>query len=155
MGDWVVEGRRDLLEQPRMLDEMWNMVVGEYIDEGAFRDVYKNRLNPDTVIKVQKLENDHFDNIMEWKLWESVQYAPKYNKWFAPCLFISPNGRILIQRKTEPLRKADFPKQVPSFLWDLKIDNWGWFRDRPVCHDYGNFNLVRDSDWKLRKARIL
>lgn len=125
------------------------MMCGAYIGGGAYRQVFRSRFNAEEVIKVE-MEGGDFANIHEWEVWQQVQRAPSLAKWFAPCKFISPAGSVMIQAKTSPCSKKDLPKKVPGFITDLKVSNWGWYKDRVVCHDYGN--ILIGADKKLKKA---
>lgn len=60
-------------------------------------------------------------------------------EWFAPVKWISPNGRVLIMKKTVEKPNKKRPERVPKFLWDVKWDNFGWIGNKFVCHDYGQF----------------
>lgn len=126
------------------------MMCGEYIGGGLYRNVFRSRLNPDEVIKVE-MEGGCFSNVHEWEVWQQVQFAPALAKWFAPCKFISPAGSVMIQARTTPCAKKDLPEKVPGFLTDLKVENWGWLGDRVVCHDYGN--ILIGVDKRLKKVK--
>jgi hypothetical protein len=124
------------------------LLVGEYISGGAFREVFRNRIDAESVIKIEE-GSGNFCNIKEWEIWSQVQYGA-ISKFFAPCLHISPNGTVLIQAKTMPIAKRDLPKKVPAFMTDLHARNWGWYKGRAVCHDYGNILFEQGSN--LKKA---
>jgi hypothetical protein len=94
------------------------------------------------VVKFESDAND-FANIFEMDLWRMVEDDKELSKWFAPCTFLSPNGVVLLQKRTEVVRKSELPKYVPAFFCDLKSDNWGWLDGRYVCHDYGNNAVIR------------
>ena len=76
-------------------------------------------------------------------------------KWFAPCLFISPNGLFLIQEKAIPCPKAMFPEKVPACMGDLKYKNFGLIKGKFVCFDYGSMPITnyaittqfKKADW--------
>ena len=44
-------------------------------------------------------------------------------------------------KKTRPLKRL--PKRLPSFLDDLALRNFGTYRGRPVCHDYGTTRMFQ------------
>lgn len=73
--------------------------------------------------------------------------------WFAPVKWISPNGRILVMRKTEEKPDKKRPDKVPDFLWDVKVDNFGWIGNNLVCHDYGQFYNMIDYKKKMKKVK--
>lgn len=108
----------------------------------------------DYVVKVQKNSHDlYFQNVQEWSVWQWVKAKPMA-KWFAPCVAISPCGRYLIQRKCDPLRKAEMPKRLPAFLVDNRLENLGLFQGRVVCCDYGfGVAAIRTADKRLIKVR--
>jgi hypothetical protein len=54
----------------------------------------------------------------------------------------SPNGRVLIMRKTEPAPKTAYPEKMPAFFSDFKRSNYGLLEGRLVCHDYGTCLLA-------------
>lgn len=117
--------------------EAYEMLLGEQIGFGRNRKVYVNALNPKTVVKVEDSEErDMFQNVVEWRLWCTVQYT-KFAQYFAPCLYISPNGRIMIMRRTDALSSVDYPKTLPKFFTDFQRRNYGMLNRRFVCHDYG------------------
>jgi hypothetical protein len=68
---------------------------------------------------------------------------------------LSPRGFWLIQAKTTPLKGKDFPKRIPAIFADTKDTNWGMYKGRPVCHDYGNnsvYTLAKATGKKLVAA---
>lgn len=114
--------------------EIRDLLIGDKIGEGAFRDVYQCRLNDKWVVKVEREYESYFHNAMEWHTWHDAK-GSDFEKWFAPCHFISPNGKALVQSKTELLLRL--PDNIPEFFCDCKIDNFGTIDDIIVCHDYG------------------
>lgn len=128
------------------------MLCGAKIGEGAARKVYHCRTNVNYVVKIETRAQS-FQNIAEFETWEWVQSGP-LAKWFAPCEFISPCGLILMQRKVEPVRIAELPKRLPSFLCDLKSENFGIMDGRFVCCDYGTVpSSIKSASRKLVPAR--
>lgn len=132
--------------------EAFNVLCGELIGEGAYRKVFDCPFDPTIVIKVENAEFSGFHNALEWRTWDECIYWKPGNRWLAPCVRISPNGRILIQRKTEPIRPKDLPAMLPSFLRDVKPGNFGWYDGRIVCHDYAFTGSVlpikmKKADW--------
>ena len=63
---------------------------------------------------------------------------------------LSGYGRVLLQKRVEPLQKGQLPERVPSFLSDLKLSNFGMFEGRIVCCDYGL--LTWSPAMRMRKA---
>jgi hypothetical protein len=131
-------------------------LLGDKIGEGAYRAVYSFDMIPDTVIKVTNSEEPC--NILEMAVWNSVKDT-KYAKWFAPCLFISPEGGFLIQKRCVAMKYEDkIPIRIPSFFTDIKHDNWGFIDGKLVCHDYqfikkpvnDSMKINQKIDWKLK-----
>lgn len=127
------------------------LFIGKIIGWGCYRKVYRLQDGVyDKVIKIE--EGTTFSNVKEWEFWDQVHHSEKFSKWLAPCKWISPNGQVLIQMKTTPVLEKYLPKMVPSLFWDLKADNWGWYKGRVVCHDYANFDITHNNPWKMKKA---
>ncbi|MDF0750302.1 hypothetical protein NLU14_08670 [Marinobacter sp. 71-i] len=123
---------------------------GELLGNGVSRHVYPYGLDSRMVIKFEQEEN--FQNTAEWNVWNHVKYMD-IAKWFAPVEFISPCGRILIQRRTQPFKTdTQLPKSVPAFFTDTKVDNWGMLKGKAVCHDYGYHRLLEMGMTKRMRA---
>lgn len=114
-------------------NEMIAFFLGKKLGSGQFRDVYELASDTTKVVKVDSRGTASFSNVMEWEIWRDC--PNEWAKWLAPCYSISFSGNVLIQARIEPLRA--FPKRVPSFLTDIKRANWGLYKGRPVCCDYG------------------
>lgn len=121
---------------PRIKDCILDALVGDFLGRGHFRAVYA--LDDSRVLKVEDRARS-FCNIDEWTIWQEAQ-GTGWEQWFAPCLHIDRFGSALIQARTKPLTDRQWKalKEVPSFMADVKRENWGWHQGRPVCHDYGN-----------------
>ena len=115
-------------------DAFW-LLCGKRIGGGMSRDVYECDIDPTWVVKVESLAG-HFQNVWEWRVWERVR-GTDFERYFAPCVHISPNGNVLIQRRTTLARPDEYPERLPVFLSDTKRSNYGLFDGRLVCHDYG------------------
>jgi hypothetical protein len=97
-------------------------------------------------------DSGRFQNVIEWETWKRVE-GTKFEKWFAPCRWISPSGIVLVMSKTIPA--TDYPKKMPAFLWDFKRTNYGMLDGRLVCHDYGTHKMfengmtkrMHEADW--------
>ena len=137
-------------EKPEIVVGLINMVIGDYIGSGTFRDVYQHSINDGYVVKLQReYENS---NIIEFEVWCSVKDSP-YSKWFAPCRWISENGKVLFQEKVEPITEKNkhlIPEQIPYFFTDLKPSNFGFIKKQLVCVDY-DYSLLRFIDNGLTK----
>lgn len=117
--------------------QLWRMIVDEdhCLGVGIARTVYPLHNAPDWVCKVEA-GGLSFQNVLEWETWRLVR-DKSHAKWFAPCLRISPDGTILIQRRTRPPAPQEFPDSMPGFLDDFKRTNYGMLGRQIVCHDYG------------------
>jgi len=131
----------DLIEKnPEIALEAIDLVCDEFIGSGCSRDVYVYGLDPRWVIKIAHSDQEG-DNWIEWRIWHNVKHTTDGTKdWFAPCSWISENGRILIQKRTKPLysREKHIPEKIPAYFTDIKSDNFGWIGRRLVCHDYAH-----------------
>jgi hypothetical protein len=88
-----------------------------------------------------KVEHDEewrtFSNVIEMRFWNEHEHYKKVADWLAPCEYLSPDGRVLLQRRAsvivDPLL---LPSHLPAFLTDLKKENFGIMDGRLVCLDY-------------------
>lgn len=136
-------------DSPAMHREAFNMLCADRLGFGMSRVTWSSNVLPDCVIKVE--ENSHqFQNIMEWEIWQRVIGTP-FEKWFAPCKWISPNGSVLIMARTTP--PAEYPEEMPYFLSDFKRENYGMYQGRLVCHDYGT-TLMLEYGMTKRMRKI-
>lgn len=129
--------------------DMFEMLCGEILGYGVARWVYANNMDNKTVVKIEPGAAS-FQNTMEWEVWDYYKDTKFGKQWLAPCTFISPCGRILIQKRTlPPPNKFVWPKRVPALLSDRKYKNYGLMGGskgvRLVAHDYGLL-LVRMGD---------
>lgn len=135
---------------PAMHTEAFWLLCGKRLGAGVYREVYECLLLEDCVVKVES-GSRNFSNQLEWEIWHEVKDTP-FEKWFAPCVSISPNGSVLVQKRTS--RPLAFPDKVPAFFTDLKQENYGWFNGHLVAHDYGNNLLFQTGLTKrMKKAR--
>jgi hypothetical protein len=133
-------------------EDLFNMLVGKDIGAGQYRRVYEHAFDKSMVIKQDSGAN--FSNIHEWMLWNELKDGP-LGKWLAPVHFCSPRGLWIVQAKTRPIPIGKYPKRVPALFADIKPDNWGIYRGRPVCHDYGNhavFTVAKPHLGKLKQV---
>lgn len=123
----------------------------ELLGHGVARHVYPYGLDSRMVIKFEQEES--FQNVAEWNVWNHVKHTPLSN-WFAPVEFISPCGRILIQRRTSVFETdKKLPDRIPAFFTDTKIENWGLLKGKAVCHDYGyHLMLEKGMTSRMKKA---
>src|SRR5579864_5934220 len=123
------ETYKSILENPYTCMEIMESYLGELIGEGASRWVFD--YNKDLVLKVEK--GDWHANAIEWDAWTDVQ-GTKWEKWFAPVVDISDNGRLLWQKKCTKLYTQ--PKYLPEFFSDVKLSNMGQYKGQIVMLDY-------------------
>ena len=119
-------------------EDLFNFIAGAEIGRGQYRVVYEHAFDKKLVIKQDSGEN--FSNLNEWMLYQEFKDTV-LGKWMAPVLQCSPRGMWIIQARTTPIKKGKFPKRVPELFADVKPSNWGMYRGRPVCHDFGNHRL--------------
>lgn len=131
--------------------DCFNMICGAKLGHGIHRAVFECKVRKDLVVKVESDDYRYFANVMEMKFWSDNQYCKEIAKWLAPCEFLSPDGRLLLQRRAQPIvDESQLPKMLPSFLTDLKMSNFGILDGRVVCVDYA-LNIANAS-MRMRKA---
>lgn len=134
-----------------MSRELMDTFCGKKLGSGIGREVYENRMDPETVIKFE-VGSFSFQNAMEWAVWNDLSYHKPSAKWLAPCVSISPCGLILIQKRTYPIPPKLLPTQIPSWATDEKPENWGLLDGKPVMHDYGyNMLISKGATVRLKK----
>lgn len=126
--------------------DFFHAFTGEKLGDGIAREVFVFKHDTSLVLKVE-LGMQDFQNVHEWSIWND---APAWaRKWLAPIRYISPYGHVLIQERCDPFSGKP-PKKVPAFLADVKGDNWGILKGKPVCFDYGRHNLFNMGLLKKR-----
>ncbi len=82
---------------------MLTSICGKKIGFGVFRCVYDYNLDDRYVVKIEPLNTNC--NVVEYMLWNEIKGLINglawVKDWFAPVKWISPNGKILIMRKTK------------------------------------------------------
>lgn len=138
-----------LFDNAEIMMAYHDMLCGDMISEGCSRTVYECEYDKSCVIKIARDEPN--DNILEWEVWETVKYAD-IKAWFAPCVKISENGRILIQKKTKPLTDKQWEslEKLPSFMSDIKRANFGMYKSHICSHDYAFTFFRLNFDKRLR-----
>ena len=81
--------------------DLLDMCIGTRLGGGLSREVFSFGPDPSLVIKIET-EAGHFQNIIEWHTWERIERT-RTAKWFAPCVRISDDGKILLMKRTQPL----------------------------------------------------
>lgn len=122
----------------KCFEDAFNMLCGRLMSSGSTRHVYEFALDPDRyVVKVENENPRHaYQNVIESMVWDLAR-DKNVEKWFAPVKLLSPEGRVLIQRRTTPARDSELPNKLPGFLSDFKPENYGMLDGKFVCHDYG------------------
>jgi hypothetical protein len=118
--------------------DLFGLFCGAELGRGQYRAVYEHQLDKGKVLKHDTCVN--WSNVHEFSIWQEFKDTP-LGKWLAPVYWLSPRGIWLIQAKTTPIKVGNYPKKIPAIFADLKPSNWGMWRGRPVCHDYGNHSL--------------
>ena len=138
--------------------DLITMIIGKKIGSGTYRAVYQHNWDKNWVIKIEPSSTNC--NVAEFMLWDEIQGLKNelawVKEWFAPILFMSPNGKILCMQKTSEYpknKKLERPKQIPEFFTDVKWDNFGWIGNRFVCHDYGFIHKFIKYEKKLQTVR--
>lgn len=124
-------------------EDAFNLLCGDKLGEGIHRTVFECRIRPDLVVKVEDEEWRSFANVREQRFWDDHEHMPDVAKWLAPCESLSPDGRILLQRRVTPV--LELPKQLPNFLTDRKAENFGMLGKRLVCVDYSTVIMPKPS----------
>jgi hypothetical protein len=118
------------------------LLVGDRLGGGAHREVYALRHDDTKVIKVEYVCGV-FANVHEFQVWDAVK-GTDLARWFAPVVFIDTFGNTLIMGRTKPIsdRMWNAIEELPAFLEDLKQENFGIYKGRVVCHDYGYTGFI-------------
>lgn len=142
----------ELLAKDKIVNmELIDYILGDFVGYGISRLVYDYRLDPKYVIKLDL--SNHNANVLEHDVWRTVEHT-KHAKWFAPVKDLSPCGRVLLQEKCKYENIDKFPKIIPDYLSDIKVDNFGWLNGKFVCLDYaGNNLLTKGLSSKMKKVK--
>lgn len=140
--------------QEETLIDAYKLLIGEMIGHGESRTVFSCTLNPNYVVKIERLPSDGvrtYHNVLEWS---NHLYACEHlREWLAPIHFISPNGILLIMDKGEKITdKSVMPSKIPSIFMDTHINNFALFDGKVKIVDYPflrneKFSLVKKK-WK-------
>jgi hypothetical protein len=129
-----------------VFEDAFNLLCGDKLGEGIHRTVFECRVRPDLVVKAETHQlHRYFANVMEMKFWSDNEHDPNVARWLAPCRYLSPDGRILLQERAESLPASyRLPARLPAFLTDIKRSNFGLIKRRLVCVDYA-YVIVRPA----------
>jgi hypothetical protein len=127
--------------------------LAEMIGEGAHRRVYTLKDWPDYVVKIEKHASVATTNIIEMQTW--LEAPAEHDKWLAPARAYAAFGFLLFQDRTTPVKDiSEMPERIPNWLTDTKIQNWGWLKDRVVCHDYGmNLAMIKGMTRRMYRPK--
>jgi hypothetical protein len=143
------------MNEPMLHEEAFNVLCGEQLGEGIHRRVFACKFDETLVVKVEYETNFHIGtNAAEYRWWMDCGDVPWIADHLAPCVRISPNSRVLIQRRCQPVRVNELPEKMPSFLMDIKPENFGWYNGRIVCHDYPMLNTTISKRFKKVNWRL-
>ena len=144
-----------------VMNDLCSSLLGEKLGTGSARDVYVLSYDTSKVVKIAK--DGGRQNILEYETWCSVQYSDYHSKWFAPCVWISDGGNVLIQERAVPIipPKLDkdykvmidkIPDKIPNYFTDIKLTNFGFIDGRFCCVDYA-LNLMKEYGMTKRTIR--
>lgn len=118
-------------------EDTFNLLCGDKIGEGIHRTVYECSLRPDLVVKVENSNLRYFANVLEMTFWNDHSAYKAVSRWLAPCKYLSPDGRVMLQQRVDPLPIGkSLPDRLPAFLTDHKKENFGVLNGKVVCVDY-------------------
>lgn len=130
---------------------------GKLIDWGCFRSVYVLKSDPEYVVKIERKLAAGFCNAQEWSNYGMYGPWDALGPFLAPCLLISGDSQILIQRRITARPRNEYPKTIPNVFTDNKYENWGWIGNDFVCCDYPTliigmkFGMKRAKWWSDRR----
>lgn len=132
-------------------EDSFNLLCGKLLGEGMHRKVFECKIRKDLVVKVEVDAMRSFANVFEQQFWDSYSEVKEIKKWLAPCEFLSPDARVLLQAKCDKIpSNFKMPSEIPEFLTDLKLDNFGILDGRLVCVDYAI--TISNPSTKLKEA---
>ena len=128
------------------------MLCGEKLGEGLHRTVYACKIRPDLIVKVEHdVDFRNFMNVFEDQFYADNEYFKKVSDWLAPIEFLSPDGRLLMMKRCDPIKDEEIPDRLPSWMTDIKADNFGRLNGRIVLVDYA-LN-IKSPNTRLKKWR--
>lgn len=130
--------------------------LGPYLGSGTSRKVYLfYNEKSDMVIKID-MSHGHKSNVVEYSIWDDFSETKEGKRWLAKCFYMSSCGKVLAQQKLTPITSVDdsrLPKQIPTWMTDTKVQNWGVDKQGNVkCLDYANSLMLQNKPWHLKKA---
>lgn len=134
-------------------EDAFNLLCGKQLGAGIHRKVFACRIRDDLVVKVEDDANEwrNFANVREMQFWCDWEHHEPVAKWLAPCDYLSPDGRIMLQRRCDVVPESyEMPSELPGFLTDLKRENFGLIAGRLVCVDFAG--TIPAANKRMRKA---
>jgi len=135
----------------RLATDALDLLCGKKLGEGVYRTVFECALRSDWVVKLEIHDDAKrtFANVHEWSFWDEYQSEGAITRWLAPCEKLSPDGRILLQQRCEPI-PLDYhlPQKLPAFLTDVKRSNFGLLDGKLVCVDYAFVDVTPSTRLK-------
>jgi hypothetical protein len=129
------------------------LCVGEPLGRGVHRTVWACRFRDDLVVKVEEngdAAHRSFANVREFDFYNYWRDHKPVADWLAPCEYLSPDGRLMLQRRVDPLpRDYALPAKLPAFLTDHKQSNFGLLDGRLVCVDYAT--TIQPATWRCAR----
>lgn len=130
--------------------DLLDLVIGERIGYGAYREVFEYALNPEWVIKIARSDEGIHHNILEFKFYQNLDEQER--KHFATIEWMSPGGNAIIQQRVDPIPlQVDLELELPD-VWDIKRENMGYVKGVPVIVDLG---LTQFEKYSLKKMKFL
>lgn len=122
---------------PEITLDAFNMLCGDKLGSGIHRDVFTCRIRDDLVVKIETtIDYRYFANVFEEKFWADHRHYAKIADWLAPIEFLSPDGRLLLQKRVDPIKDNEIPDMLPAWMTDIKAENFGRYEGRIVLLDY-------------------
>ena len=134
------------------LRDFEDLILGKRLGFGIHRDVYEFYFENNKVIKIANCLEGRAQNQLEYRIWSELSNSD-YKKWFAKCYGVSINGKYLIQERIKTKEQSKYPKLIPHFFTDTKIENYGWNNNGQfVCCDYSLTIITNGITKKMKKA---
>lgn len=151
------EESQKILSNPAVAYDLVAIMMGKKLGSGCYRAVYECNAYPTSKYVIKIEPGSSSCNVVEAAVWNEVKWFTGemewVKKWFAPVEWISPNGKILCMHKTIQKPNKKKPDKVPTFLSDIKEENFGWIGNNYVCHDYGQLWNLTKYNKGFKKAK--
>lgn len=140
----------------RIYKDCYDILCARQLGFGEHRTVYVCRIDRNLVVKIENNPGAYgrnFMNVAEFNFWNEFKHNKKVAEWLAPCMWMSQDGHVMIQRRCVPVDETQrhlMPDKLPAFLRGLKTDNFGWLDGKLVCMDYA-LNM-QTASMRMQKA---